>query len=366
MKESRMSTYLTADRDLGPEYFIPVSIYEEEGVDTEALSLVHGGQGSGTYALMSRLSADGETLASMDEITDAISSLEQGLEYTSGQIRRAEEALEEGEEEWTDEELDRFEEELETLPDDYDEMLMSLSTLQWMEREYAEQAAEIEERLLEEEERKQERYREMEEEYESRRRGLASTRKAALLSEVDNLPDPGEVVAKVERVTLPEDTKVSTDEKEKRVNSTKTADRPERLPLPNLDYDADELDDFVDGYVEAAMWLGMTETEEGIGEGDTRFEDLYYDDDITKECMDEIVEDCKDFLFEAAGLIKKAGMSMEQAGHDFYLTRNGHGAGFWDRGLGEVGDKLSDMSRPYGSFTLIGPADGSGPVDCIH
>jgi hypothetical protein len=31
---------------------------------------------------------------------------------------------------------------------------------------------------------------------------------------------------------------------------------------------------------------------------------------------------------------------MEQAGIDFWLTRNRHGAGYWDRGLGITGDKL--------------------------
>ena len=28
----------------------------------------------------------------------------------------------------------------------------------------------------------------------------------------------------------------------------------------------------------------------------------------------------------------------EQAGHDLFLTREGHGTGFWDRGLGHYGD----------------------------
>lgn len=159
-----------ADHDLGPEYFIPVSVYDEEGVEVEALGWVHGGQGSGTYALMSRLSADGETLASMEEVSDAIRSLEEGLETTSKEMRRAEEALEEGEEEgWSEDELDDFERELETLPEDYDKMLMSLEALRWMEREYSEQAEEIEEHLLEEEEKQQEKYREMEEENEYRR-----------------------------------------------------------------------------------------------------------------------------------------------------------------------------------------------------
>lgn len=30
-------------------------------------------------------------------------------------------------------------------------------------------------------------------------------------------------------------------------------------------------------------------------------------------------------------------------GHDLYLTSAEHGVGFWDRGLGELGDKLSDL-----------------------
>ncbi len=38
----------------------------------------------------------------------------------------------------------------------------------------------------------------------------------------------------------------------------------------------------------------------------------------------------------------------EQVGHDFNLTRNGHGAGFWDRGLDELGDRLTKASKPFG------------------
>jgi hypothetical protein len=41
-----------------------------------------------------------------------------------------------------------------------------------------------------------------------------------------------------------------------------------------------------------------------------------------------------------------------QAGHDFWLTRNGHGAGFWDRGLGDIGDRLSVAARAFGEVNL--------------
>lgn len=32
-------------------------------------------------------------------------------------------------------------------------------------------------------------------------------------------------------------------------------------------------------------------------------------------------------------------------GHDYVLTTGGHGAGFWDRGLGELGDKLTEACK---------------------
>lgn len=39
-------------------------------------------------------------------------------------------------------------------------------------------------------------------------------------------------------------------------------------------------------------------------------------------------------------------------GHDFWLTRNGHGAGAWDRGAGESGEEVSKMMRSYGDACL--------------
>ena len=44
------------------------------------------------------------------------------------------------------------------------------------------------------------------------------------------------------------------------------------------------------------------------------------------------------------------GMSYEQIGHDFILTRNHHGAGFWDRGLGERGERLTSAAHAYGGI----------------
>ena len=48
----------------------------------------------------------------------------------------------------------------------------------------------------------------------------------------------------------------------------------------------------------------------------------------------------------------------DYAGHDFWLTRNGHGAGFWDRGLGEVGDRLTAAAKVYSATDLYVGDDG--------
>lgn len=48
----------------------------------------------------------------------------------------------------------------------------------------------------------------------------------------------------------------------------------------------------------------------------------------------------------------------EQAGHDLWLSANGHGAGFWDRGHGAAGDRLHEMAKRLGSATIIIGAEG--------
>ena len=45
-------------------------------------------------------------------------------------------------------------------------------------------------------------------------------------------------------------------------------------------------------------------------------------------------------------------------GHNFVLTRNGHGTGFWDLGLGERGDRLSAACDSYGPIDAYLGDDG--------
>lgn len=49
---------------------------------------------------------------------------------------------------------------------------------------------------------------------------------------------------------------------------------------------------------------------------------------------------------------------MAQAGHDFALTRNGHGAGFWDGDWPVYGDLLTKASESFGEIDPYAGDDG--------
>lgn len=115
-----------------------------------------------------------------------------------------------------------------------------------------------------------------------------------------------------------------------------------------------DLDQTVAAYLECALWAECcrgTATHDGCrGEDcDTALEDI--DAEVSADAVRQATEDVSGFLSVATEDRPDVfdGMDPAQIGHDFYLTRNGYGAGFWDRGLGEVGDYLTHWSKTFGS-----------------
>ena len=104
------------------------------------------------------------------------------------------------------------------------------------------------------------------------------------------------------------------------------------------------LSDFLLAYIECALW--------STSDTDHDLESLEQFDveDLTPECLKRMKEDCEKFQSENVELLK--GLDDKQSGHDFWLTRNGHGCGFWDRNLGEVGDNLSEVCCEWGEVNL--------------
>jgi hypothetical protein len=96
--------------------------------------------------------------------------------------------------------------------------------------------------------------------------------------------------------------------------------------------------DFEQAYIEAMFFADMSEGE------DWSFHDL------SESALKKIKEDCAGFCADQRTLDLIDGKE-EQAGHDLWLTRQGHGAGFWDRGElyeGDGGEYLTRRAKSLG------------------
>lgn len=114
-------------------------------------------------------------------------------------------------------------------------------------------------------------------------------------------------------------------------------------------------DDFTAAYVECALWA---ESDQSDDSGGQQLSENYDANDIDPATLASMIADCTDFQEANEEDLYQSGLSDEYAGHDFWLTRNGHGAGFWDRGLGETGKKLTDAAHAYGEFNIYVGDDG--------
>jgi hypothetical protein len=121
------------------------------------------------------------------------------------------------------------------------------------------------------------------------------------------------------------------------------------------------LDAFTRHYIIAALWSEPIDRD-----GDDRGMDSKYSiEDMTIACLESMQADCKRFQAENERALSLANYregyyqdgetynKAELAGHDFWLTRNHHGAGFWDRGLRLcLGDILTKAAQSFGECSL--------------
>jgi len=117
-----------------------------------------------------------------------------------------------------------------------------------------------------------------------------------------------------------------------------------RLTMENVTMT--DLQTFTDAYFEALLWTEHTT------DGESFLDDIYGIEDIDHDSVSDARQQCADFIAQAGDLIEDAG-GYVAAGHDFLLTRNGHGTGFWGRGLGDIGERLTAIAvtfRPVHAF----------------
>jgi len=119
------------------------------------------------------------------------------------------------------------------------------------------------------------------------------------------------------------------------------------------------MDAFTEAYLEAALWSSTDDNDEPLDSN-------YTVENIDVDSLKGMIEDCERFEVENKddleefydALPVREWSGEEQAGHDFWLTRNGHGAGFWDRDVGDVGERLTDAAHAFGESSLYVGDDG--------
>lgn len=107
------------------------------------------------------------------------------------------------------------------------------------------------------------------------------------------------------------------------------------------------MDAMTRAYLEAALW---TSTDDGMDpSGGRPLDETYTVTDFAPEAVEKAERDCKAFAAEHIRRLEATGMTWAEIGHNLWLTRNRHGAGFWDRGLPEdIGRALTDAAHALG------------------
>ena len=96
-------------------------------------------------------------------------------------------------------------------------------------------------------------------------------------------------------------------------------------------------------YLECALWSSVDDNDE------------YFD---SFSMMDIAETDISDAMNDVEGFLElidfdKLNLDAAGVGHDFLLTRNGHGAGFWDRGYDEKLETiLMDAAKSFSEVWL--------------
>ena len=137
-----------------------------------------------------------------------------------------------------------------------------------------------------------------------------------------------------------------------------------------------ELDDFTQGYVECMLWAECDRTDD---QGGDPLDKNYDFDDFTPLLRAAVLNDCNRFQIENAEELKaaKAAKGFESlhrgtarepvlahAGHDFWLTRMGSGAGFLDGDWPEaIAERLNKYCEGAGEVNLWITDEGKVDVD---
>lgn len=99
------------------------------------------------------------------------------------------------------------------------------------------------------------------------------------------------------------------------------------------------------GYLDCALWSTT-------GDNGDPLDTMYSIEDIDEDFLEQAELDCDSFYNSVKDILKDESQDLEEVGHDFWLTRNGHGSGFWDGDYIE-GEKLSNVAKGFGEISIL-------------
>lgn len=121
---------------------------------------------------------------------------------------------------------------------------------------------------------------------------------------------------------------------------------------------AQQKEDFYRGFVACLLW-STTEGDDG------HLDDNHSASDLHPATAEGLRAQCDTFFDANAAELAEAfaspsGYDAGRAGHDFALTRNGHGSGFFDREdeIGTVCERLDGAARTFGQAEAYLGDDG--------
>lgn len=113
---------------------------------------------------------------------------------------------------------------------------------------------------------------------------------------------------------------------------------------------------FLDSYIQTALWSSNDESNE---KGGDPLDKNYSPADLAPETLRHMQADVNQFIELAAAMDAEI-EDDALVGHCFWLSRNGHGSGFWDRD--EIPEpartKLDKLAEAFGECNLYVGEDG--------
>lgn len=122
-----------------------------------------------------------------------------------------------------------------------------------------------------------------------------------------------------------------------------------------------QTDPFLSAYIQTALWSSSDSDDNALDSIDA---------EIAPETLAKMSADCEAFQEKARDIIAaaietgnvKCGPDFDEYGraaHDFWLTRNHHGAGFWDGDWPEpMAAQLTEIAHAFGACDLYVGDDG--------